>query len=72
MFHTNFIQDDQSYLVADYDRFSLTVGVLKFKKRIPHLEHCVKSFFPQGKREFHPRIFEQHFTQCCHQLEKDL
>ncbi len=68
MFHTNFLQDDQSYLVADYDHFSLTVGVLKFHKRIPHLEHCVKSFFPPEKREFHPRLFEQHFTQCCDQL----
>lgn len=72
MFHTNFLQDDQSYLVADYDHFSLTVGVLKFKKRIPHLEYCVKSFFPPEKREFHPRIFEQHFTQCCDQLRKQV
>lgn len=68
MFHTNFLQDDQSYLVADYDHFSLTVGVLKFQKRIPHLEHCVKSFFPPEKREFHPRLFEQYFRQCCDQL----
>lgn len=72
MFHTNFLQDDQSYLVADYDHFSLTVGVLKFQKRIPHLEYCVKSFFPPEKREFHPRIFEQHFTQCCDQLRKQV
>lgn len=72
MFRTNFIQDDQSYLVADYDHFSLTVGVLRFEKRIPHLELCVRSFFSPGHREFHPRIFEQHFTQCCDQLRKKL
>lgn len=72
MFRTNFLQDDQSYLVADYDHFSLTVGVLKFQKRVPHLEYCVRSFFPPEKREFHPKIFEQHFTQCCDQLRDKL
>lgn len=70
MFQTNFLQDDQSYLVADYDRFSLTVGILTFHKRVPKLEHCVRSFFPADRREFHPRLFEQHFSQCCEQLEK--
>ena len=68
MFRTNFLQDDQSYLVADYDHFSLTVGLLKFKKRIPHLEYCVRSFFSPENRVFHPRLFEQHFNQCCQQL----
>jgi hypothetical protein len=72
MFRTNFLQDDQSYLVADYDHFSLTVGVLTFKKRVPHLKHCVRSFFPPEKRDFHPRIFEQHFTQCCEQLKRQI
>ncbi|MBP6921125.1 hypothetical protein KBB89_01075 [Candidatus Gracilibacteria bacterium] len=72
MFRTNFLQDDQSYLVADYDHFSLTVGVLKFVKRVPHLEYCVRSFFPPDKREFSPKIFEQYFTQCCSQLRDKL
>jgi hypothetical protein len=72
MFRTNFLQDDQSYLVADYDHFSLTVGVLKFKKRIPHLQYCVRSFFPPENRAFHPRLFEQHFTQCCDQLRSQV
>lgn len=72
MFRTNFIQDDQSYLVADYDHFSLTVGVLRFKKRIPHLDYSVRSFFPPEHRDFHPRIFEKHFNQCCEQLQKDV
>lgn len=72
MFRTHYIADDQSYLVADYDHFSLTVGVLKFKKRVPHLEYCVRSFFSPDKREFHPRIFEQHFSQCCDQLREKL
>lgn len=69
MLRTTFLQDDQSYLVADYDHFSLTVGILKFEKRIPHLKDCVRSFFPPDKREFHPKLFEQHFIQCCEQLK---
>lgn len=70
MFQTNFLQDGQSYLVADYDPFSLTVWILKFQNRKPHIEHCVRSFFAPEERMFHPRTFERNFTQSCHELEK--
>ena len=70
MFRTNFISDDQSYLVVDYDHFSLTVGVLRFHKRKPHLETCVRSFFTLSDRHFTTRTFERNFLQCCEQLKK--
>lgn len=70
MFRASFFHEDQSYLVADYDRFSLTVGVLRFQKRVPKLESCVRSFFPPESRFFHPRTFETHFRQCCDELTK--
>ena len=70
MFRTNFIQDDQSYLVVDYDHFSLTVGLLKFSKRKPKLETCVRSFFSPEERIFSLRSFERNFLQCCQQLEE--
>ncbi len=72
MFRTNFLQDDQSYIVADYDSFSLTVGVLVFEKRVPRLVSVVRSFFPAWKRDFHPRTFEKHFTQCCRELREKI
>ena len=70
MFRTNYIADDQSYLVVDYDHFSLTVGLLKFTKRKPKLETCVRSFFAPEEREFSLRSFERNFLQCCKQLEE--
>jgi len=70
MFQTNFLQDGQSYLVADYDPLSLTIGVLTFKNRKPHIEHCVRSFFGPDERTFHPRVFERNFLQSCQELEK--
>ena len=70
MFHTKHLQDDQSYLVADYDPFSLTLWVLTFKKRKPHLEHSVRAFFGEHERTFHPDIFERNFSQLCTELEK--
>lgn len=70
MFRTNYISDDQSYLVVDYDHFSLTVWLLKFDKRKPKLETCVRSFFSPEERVFTFRSFERNFLQCCEQLEK--
>ena len=70
MFHTHNISDDPSYLVADYDPFSLTVWLLKFRKNKPYLEHCVRSFFSPEERSFHPRIFERNLHQSCEQLSK--
>jgi hypothetical protein len=70
MFRTNYIADDQSYLVVDYDYFSLTVGLLKFTKRKPKLEMSVRSFFPPDERVFGMRSFERNFLQCCKQLEE--
>ena len=68
MFRHNYIADDQSYLVVDYDHFSLTVGLLKFHKRKPKLETCVRSFFSPEEREFSLRSFERNFLQCCAEL----
>lgn len=70
MFRTNYIADDQSYLVVDYDHFSLTVGLLRFIKRKPQLEVCVRSFFSPEDRVFSARSFERNFLQCCRQLEE--
>jgi hypothetical protein len=70
MFHHNYIADDQSYLVVDYDHFSLTVGILKFHKRKPKLETCVRSFFGPEEREFTMRSFERNFLQCCEELKE--
>ena len=68
MFRHNYIADDQSYLVVDYDHFSLSVGLLKFHKRKPKLETCVRSFFSPEEREFSLRSFERNFLQCCAEL----
>lgn len=68
MFHTNFIQDNQSYLVADYDLSSLTVGVLVFEKRKPKLIDSVRTFFAPHERGFHPHLFERNFKQALSQL----
>ncbi len=72
MFRTNFLLDDQSYLVVDYDHFSLTVWVLVFKKRKPVLQTCVRSFFIPEERTFSARAFERNFIQCCEQLQKKI
>jgi len=68
MFHTNFLQDNQSYLVADYDLSSLTVGVLVFEKRKPKLLYSVRTFFAPHERGFHPHLFERNFKQAHAQL----
>jgi hypothetical protein len=68
MFHTNFLQDNQSYLVADYDLSSLTVGVLVFEKRKPKLIHSIRTFFAPDERGFHPHLFERNFKQAYNQL----
>ncbi len=68
MFHTNFLQDNQSYLVADYDLSSLTVGVLIFEKRKPKLIYSVRTFFAPHERGFHPHLFERNFKQAYDQL----
>jgi len=72
MFHTNFLQDNQSYLVADYDPFSLTVGVLVFEKRKPKLVHSVRTFFAPHERGFHPHTFERNFIQACELLSEKI
>lgn len=72
MFRHNYIADDQSYLVVDYDHFSLTVWVLKFHKRKPSLETCVRSFFSPEEREFSMRAFERNFLQCCRELSEKI
>lgn len=70
MFHTNFLQDNQSYLVADYDLSSLTVGVLVFEKRKPKLIHSIRTFFAPDERGFHPHLFERNFKQAYDQLSE--
>lgn len=70
MFRKNPIADDQSYLVVDYDHFSLTVGLLTFTDRKPKLETCVRSFFSPEDRVFSARAFERNFLQCCRQLKE--
>lgn len=72
MFYTNFLQDNQSYLVADYDLFSLTVGILVFEKRKPKLIHSVRTFFAPHERVFHPHTFERNFKQAYHQLKEKI
>lgn len=70
MFQTKFLQDDQSYIVADYDSISLTVWILQFHQRVPRLEKCVRSFFPSKNHDFQSNVFAKHFEQCCDHLRK--
>ncbi len=72
MFETRYITDDQSYIVADYDSFSLTVWVLVFEKRKPKLLQCVRTFFDEKDRVFRPNTFEQRFAQCCDELAEKI
>ncbi len=72
MFYTNFLQDNQSYLVADYDLFSLTVGVLVFEKKKPKLIQSVRTFFAPHERVFHPHTFERNFKQAYNQLQEKI
>lgn len=72
MFHTSYLSDHQSYLIVDYNPFSLSVGILTFQGQKPHLSHCVQSFFWPDERDFHPRTFERNFLQSCEDLKEKM